>query len=276
MKKFQRIIAFSVIIASFTAASLCVAAEKKVFRVGMECASAPYNWSQPDPGEGTVQIAGSSEYAYGYDIIIAQKLADAMGVELEVHKIEWEGLPPAVVSGKIDAAMSAMSITEQRKLTVDFTLPYYYANVVGVVRRNSPQAKATCVADLRGSKATSQINTIWYDKVDQIPDVKKLPPLADFPSLFVALKSGKCDVVIVDEPCAMGGEYANPELMMLDLPADKGFKASREDVEIGIAVQKGNTELVEAMNKVLGKMTDADFKAIMEEAIKRQPLTQVN
>lgn len=75
---------------------------KKVLKVGMECAYAPYNWSQPSADGGAVKIAGSNEYAYGYDVMIAKKLADSMGADLEIHKIEWDGLAPAVVSGKVD------------------------------------------------------------------------------------------------------------------------------------------------------------------------------
>jgi len=60
----------------------------------------------------------------------------------------------------------------------------------------------------------------------------------------------------------------------LNFEEEKGFKTSREDVEIGIAVKKGNTELVKAMDAVLEKMTAADFDKMMDEAIKKQPLAQ--
>ena len=249
-------------------------APKKVLKVGMECAYAPYNWSQTTAEGGAVKIAGSNEYAYGYDVIIAKKLADSMGATLEVHKIEWDGLPPAVVSGKIDAAIAGMSITAKRKETVDFTKPYYYANVVALVKKDSAQAKAKSVADLKGSVATSQLNTIWYDQIDQVPDVKKLPAIDTVPGMIVALKSGKCNLIVTDIPTAKAAAFANPELVMVEFPEGKGFKTSREDVEIGVAVKKGNKELVDAMNKVLGNMTDADFSKIMDEAIKKQPLAK--
>lgn len=249
-------------------------APKKVLKVGMECAYAPYNWSQPKADGGAIKIAGSSEYAYGYDVIMAKKLADSMGAELEIHKIEWDGLPPAVVSGKIDAAVAGMSITAKRKETVDFTLPYYFANVVALVKKDTPQAKATSVAELKGATATSQLNTIWYDQIDQVPEVNKLPAIDTVPGMIVALKSGKCNLVVTDIPTAKAAAFANPELMMLEFAPDKGFKTSREDVEIGIAVKKGNKELLDAMNKVLSTMKPEDFNKIMDEAIKKQPLAQ--
>ena len=189
-----------------------------------------------------------------------------MGAELEIQKIEWDGLAPAVVSGKIDAAIAGMSITSERKQSVDFTKPYYYANVVALVRKDTPQAKATSVEELRGATATSQLNTIWYDQIDQVPEVNKL--------MIVALTSGKCNLIVTDIPTAKAAAYANPELTVLQFPEDKGFKTSKEDVEIGIAIKKGNKELKDAMDAVLGKMTPADFDKMMDEAIQKQPLAK--
>ncbi len=279
LKKFLKAAVCGAMIAALAVTAGCgdsgkKADGKKVLKVGMECAYAPYNWSQTSAEGGAVKIEGSSEYAYGYDVIIAKKLADSMGAELQIHKIEWDGLAPAVVSGKIDAAIAGMSITSKRKETVDFTKPYYYANVVALVRKDSPQAQAKSVADLKGSVATSQLNTIWYDQIDQVPEVTKLPAIDTVPGMVVALKSGKCNLIVTDIPTAKAAAYANPELAMVTFPEGKGFKTSREDVEIGIAVKKGNKELVDAMNKVLGGMTEADFNKIMDEAIKKQPLVK--
>ena len=247
---------------------------KKVLKVAMECAYAPYNWSQTSAEGGAVKIAGTNEYAYGYDVIMAKKLADSMGAVLEIHKIEWDGLAPAVVSGKVDAAIAGMSITSERKQAVDFTKPYYYATVVALVKKDSPQAQAKSVADLKGSIATSQLNTIWYDQIDQVPNVTKLPAIDNVPGMIVALKSGKCNLIVTDIPTAKAAAFANKDLVMVTFPEDKGFKTSREDVEIGVAIKKGNKELAEAMNKVLENMTEADFNKIMDEAIKKQPLAK--
>ena len=250
------------------------ASDKKVLKVGMECAYAPYNWSQNSADGGAVKIAGSNEYAYGYDVMMAKKLADSMGAELEIQKIEWDGLAPAVVSGKIDAAIAGMSITSERKQSVDFTKPYYYANVVALVRKDTPQAKATSVEELRGATATSQLNTIWYDQIDQVPEVNKLPAIDNVPGMIVVLPSGKCNLIVTDIPTAKAAAFANPELTVLQFPEDKGFKTSKEDVEIGIAIKKGNKELKDAMDAVLGKMTPADFDKMMDEAIQKQPLAK--
>ena len=247
-------------------------ADKKVLKVGMECGYAPYNWTQTDNANGAVKIAGSDAYAYGYDVIVAKKLAESMGAELEIHKIEWDGLAPAVASGKIDAAIAGMSITSKRKESVDFTSPYYYASVVALTKVDGPFGKAKDINDLKGAVATSQLNTIWYDLIGQIPEAKIQPAIDNVPGMIVALTSGKVEVLVLDRPTAMAAAFAKPGLVMLDFKDAKGFEASKEDVEIGIAVKKGNEELVKQMNSVLDKMTDADRDKIMEEAIKSQPL----
>lgn len=277
LRKFALCTVAGVMAASMIFAAGCggdKASDKKVLKVGMECAYAPYNWSQNSADGGAVKIAGSNEYAYGYDVMMAKKLADSMGAELEIQKIEWDGLAPAVVSGKIDAAIAGMSITSERKQSVDFTKPYYYANVVALVRKDTPQAKATSVEELRGATATSQLNTIWYDQIDQVPEVNKLPAIDNVPGMIVALTSGKCNLIVTDIPTAKAAAFANPELTVLQFPEDKGFKTSKEDVEIGIAIKKGNKELKDAMDAVLGKMTPADFDKMMDEAIQKQPLAK--
>lgn len=107
-----------------------------------------------------------------------------------------------------------------------------------------------------------------------MPEVNKLPAIDTVPGMIVALQSGKCNLIVTDIPTAKAAAYANPDLVMVNFPEDKGFKTSREDVEIGAAIKKGNKELADAMNKVLGSMTEEDFSKIMDEAIKKQPLAK--
>ena len=84
---------------------------RKVLRVGMECAYAPYNWAQADASNGAVPISGSSEFAYGYDVMMAKFLAEKLGYELEIYQIDWDSLPVALQSNKIDCVIAGQSIT---------------------------------------------------------------------------------------------------------------------------------------------------------------------
>lgn len=252
------------------------AKDSNVFKVGMECGYAPYNWSQTTDENNAVKIAGTSEYASGYDVMVAQKIADDMGKKLEIHKIDWNGLAPAVKSGKIDAVLAGMSITNKRKTSVDFSLPYYYASVVTMTTKDSKYANAKGLSDLKGAKATSQMNTIWYTKmVDQIPEVQKLPAISTVPGMVVALTSGKVDLLVADLPAAMAAQASNPKIVILNFTGQKdNYEFNNEDVEIGAAIKKGNKELADSINKTLKNMTQEDFNKIMKKAIEIQPMAE--
>lgn len=251
------------------------AADAKVLKVGMECGYAPFNWTQTTADNGAVKIAGSQEYAMGYDVMIAKKIAESMGYQLEIHKIEWDGLAPAVNAGKIDAAIAGMSITSKRKETVDFSSVYYNADVVALTKKNSPYAAAKNISDLKGAVATSQLNTIWYDLLKQIPDAKIQPAIDNVPGMIVALTSGKVEVLATDKPTAMAAAFSNPDLVLLDFKDGQGFKAEREEIEMGIAVAKGKSgELLTKINAALATLTEDDRNKLMEEAIKKQPLAK--
>ena len=243
--------------------------------VAMECAYAPYNWTQGDDSNGAVQIKDSKDYANGYDVMMAKKIADALGMDLEIVKSDWDSLVPAVQSGTVDCVIAGQSITSERLQSVDFSEPYYYASIVAVTKKDSKYASATGVQDLAGATVTSQLNTIWYDNcLPQIPDANILAAQESAPAMLMALESGKADLVVTDQPTAMAATVAYPDMVMLDFSqGDDDFKVSDEDVNIGISIKKGNTELKDKINGVLDTMTPEDFKELMNEAISIQPLS---
>ncbi|MDD7409095.1 MAG: transporter substrate-binding domain-containing protein [Anaerovoracaceae bacterium] len=246
----------------------------KVLRVGMECGYAPYNWTQSDDSNGAVKIHGTNDYANGYDVMMAKKLAEGLGYTVDVYKIDWDSLPVALQSGKIDCVIAGQSITKEREKTVDFTNPYYYATIVGLVKKDSKYAGAQGLADLKGVTASSQINTVWYDKMlPQIEDANIKPAFESVPNMLVALESGSIDYVCTDRPTAMAACVSYPDMQMLEFTGDDNFKASEEDINIGISVQKGNTTLRDQLNTQLAKLTKDDFNKTMEDAISVQPLS---
>ena len=256
--------------------TLVKADEKKTLKVAMECGYAPYNWTQPDDSNGAVQISGSSDYAYGYDVMMAKHICEELGYDLEIVKLDWDSLVPAVQSGKVDCVIAGQSITKERQEMVDFTSPYYYASIITLVKGDGDYADAASVEDLKGVTCTSQQNTIWYDScLPQIPDADIFPAQESAPAMLVALESGKCDAVVTDMPTGKAACIAYPDLKLLDFTGTDGeFQVSDEDINIGISVQKGNTELLDALNSVLDKMTEDDFTEMMDEAISVQPLSE--
>ena len=263
--------------AETTAAGAAEAAkdgEKKVLKVAMECAYAPYNWTQPDDSNGAVPIADSNEYAYGYDVMMAKKICEELGYDLQIVRLDWDSLIPALQSGQADCVIAGQSITQERLQAVDFSEPYYYATIVTLVKKDSNYADATSVADLAGATCTSQQSTIWYQNcLPQIPDANILAATASAPDMLMSLNAGKCDLVVTDQPTGKGALVAYPDFKMLEFGGgDKDFQVSDEDINIGISMKKGNTELKEAIDSVLTKMTKDDFSAMMDEAISVQPL----
>ena len=146
--------------------------EDGVFTVGMECAYAPYNWTQMDDSNGAVPISNvPGAYANGYDVMIAKQIAEANGWELEIVSSAWDSLCPAVQSGTMDANIAGQSMTADRMAQVDMAGPYYYATIVCLTTKDSAYASATSIADLAGGTCTSQSGTIWYDSC--LPQIEK-------------------------------------------------------------------------------------------------------
>ena len=244
-------------------------------KVAMECGYAPYNWTQTTDANGAVKISGSTEYAYGYDVMMAKLIAEKLGKDLEIVKLDWDSLVPAVQSGTVDCVIAGQSITSDRLQMVDFTTPYYYASIVCLVNEGSKYEGAKGVGDLKGAVCTSQQNTVWYDVcLPQIENANILPAQESAPAMLVALSAGRVDLICTDMPTAQAALVAYPSFRLLDFTnSDDNFVVSQEEINIGISVSKNNPELTAAINEVLATLTVDDFNAMMDEAISVQPLS---
>ena len=143
-----------------------------------------------------------------------------------------------------------------------------------MTKQNSKYANATSLADLAGAKCTSQLGTIWYDTcLPQINGALIQTAQETAPSMLMALETGAVDFICTDMPTAQGALIAYSDLKILDLP-ENAFKVDEGDINIGISVKKGNTELKDKINSALAGMTADDFNKIMNEATKIQPLSK--
>lgn len=245
---------------------------KEPLRVGMECDYAPFNWTQANDENGGYPI-GNGEFAGGYDVEIAKKIADSMDRELVIVKTIWDGLPPAATSGKIDMIIAGMSPTEVRKETLDFSDAYYVSEYVMVVKKDGEFANATSIEDFDNTKISAQLGTFNYDLVDQVPNVQKQQALETFSALIVALDSGKIDGYIAEIPAAKSAVSANPSLTYVEFPEGSGFEYEMEDASVAVGVKKGNEELVEAVNKALSEISEETRQSLMLDALENQPLS---
>ena len=249
--------------------------EDGVLTIAMECAYAPYNWTQYDDSNGAVPISGTDgEYANGYDVMIAKRLCEANGWELEVVRTDWDSLVPGVQSGIYDAVIAGQSMTAERMQQVDFAGPYFYASIVCLTRADSPYANAAGLKDLAGGRCTAQIATIWYDSMlPQIPDAAIQTAAETAPAMLMALETGAVDFVCTDMPTALGACAAYSDMVLLDFTgSEDNFDADEGEINIGVSLMKGNTVLKDAIDSVLGKMTADDFNTLMDQAIAVQPL----
>ncbi len=253
--------------------------EDGVLTVGMECAYAPYNWMQMDDSNGAVPISNvPGSYANGYDVIIAKRICEAYGWELEIVSSAWDSLTPAVQSGTMDANIAGQSMTAARMAEVDMAGPYYYATIVCVTTKDSEYASAKSIADLAGGTCTAQSGTIWYDScLPQIENANIQAPAETAPAMIMQLQTGTVDFICTDMPTAMGAVSKDDNLVILNFSGTDGdFQFATEEeraenVNIGMAVQKGNTALKDAMDRVLGALNEDQFNALMDQAIAVQP-----
>ncbi len=262
-----------------TDTSKIIGLEDGVLTVGMECAYAPYNWTQTDDSNGAVPISNvPGSYANGYDVMIAKRICDTYGWKLEIVSSAWDSLTPAVQSKTMDANIAGQSMTADRMAEVNMAGPYYYATIVCVTTKDSQYANAKSIADLAGGKCTAQSGTIWYDScLPQIENAQLIAPAETAPAMLMQLQSKTVDFVCTDMPTAMGAVAKDDNLVILDFSGTDGdfrFASEQEraeNVNIGISVLKGNQELTDAVNRALSILTVDHFNALMDYAIAIQP-----
>lgn len=253
---------------------------KGVLRVGMECAYAPFNWTQETEevsnGEKAVPIYGTNYYAYGYDVMMAQKIADALGWELEIHKVEWDSIGLAMDSGQYDCIIAGMGKTPEREASYAFTEPYYYRDNCVTVKKGSGLEDIKKLSDFAGKNVTvtTQLGTGWVNLVDQIPDVTLGANYETTAECFMAISNGVADVALIDLPTSESAAMTNDDLVVITLDENDTFDDPSGMTNVCIATRKDDTEFRDTLQSVLDSLGWNDKAAMdemMAEAIKVQP-----
>ena len=178
-----------------------------VFKVGMECAYDPFNWTQSNDSNCAYPIANvSGKYANGYDVQIARQVADSLNMKLEIYQYEWDALLPAVQSGAITAIVAGMSPTEERLKEIDFSSIYYQSNLVVITRKESRLLEFNSLSELdqAGVKIAAQPGTFHLDALKaQTHNLTVVDNLKDFVDMRIALEAGTIDGYIAEEPTAL-------------------------------------------------------------------------
>jgi polar amino acid transport system substrate-binding protein len=232
MKK--RIISIVLVMVMVTVAFAgCKKKDDNKLIVGTEAGFAPYEYMEGDK-------------VVGIDMDIAQAIADSMGKELEIKNMDFDGALLAVEKGTVDFVAAGVSVDAERQKRMDFSIDYVDSTEVVVVNAATPGVAS--VEDLTDKVIGVQqgnIADIWVDENIQAKEVKRY---TKFAQAAEDLKNGKIDCIVMDQYPAEDLVASNPELSVLDgtLFQDK----------YAIAVQKGNKELLDKINKVIQELKD--------------------
>ena len=217
----------------------------KVYVVGTDAAYAPFE-SQNEKGE-----------IVGFDIDVVKAVAKNAGIEVKFLNTPWEGIFNSVAQGDRDLLVSAITITPERKQTLDFSEPYFDAQQLIAVRSDS---KITKFEDLKHLKVGVQNGTTGDEVITKLQG-KSTPNVKRFESTPLALKemeSGGVDAVVADNGVVVHYVNNNPDSKFKTL-TDSSFASE----QYGIAVKKGNAELLEKINKgVAGIKADGTYNQI--------------
>lgn len=226
--------------------------EKGKLVVGMSADYAPYEFHYID--ENGKDVIG------GFDVDIANEIADAIGVELVIQEMDFDALVSALPAGKVDVVISGMNPTEERAKVVDFS-DIYYNSQHGILVRTEDADKYKTFADLEGAKVGAQLGSTQEQIAKaEIPNAD-LQLLANVNNLILELKSGKVDAIVMEKPVAEMAVKNNPDLAV----GEPTYEEKTGGNAVGVA--KNNPELLAKINEVIkelnetGKMDEYIVKA---------------
>ena len=210
--------------------------------VGMSADYAPYEFHYID--ENGKDVIG------GFDVDIANEIANKIGVNLVIQEMDFDALVSALPAGKVDLVISGMNTTEERAKVVDFS-EVYYNSKHGILVRAEDADKYQTFADLEGAKVGVQLGST-QEKIakTEIPNVN-LQQLSNINNLILELKAGKVDAIVMEKPVAEMAVKSNPELAV----GKPIYEEQTGGNAVGIA--KNNPQLLAKVNEVITELNES-------------------
>lgn len=277
MKKALSLVAVAPIVASLAGCGGSL--ETGVFTVGLECAYAPFNWTATTASDTSVTIANSgflgigASLCDGYDVQVAQHIADELGYELRIRQISWDGLIPALEAQTIDAIIAGMTDTPERRESVSFTAPYYASELVMLVRQDGTFVDAATIADFAGANLAAQLGTVQQDLLEDLAGDNGYSvntPYETYPAALQALLTASIglDGVLAERPIAVEMLAAYPdELSLVEFYLDETTYDPDWLITVSVALRQSDTELLADIDAVLADLTETTRLEWMEAAI---------
>ena len=248
-----------------------VQAANPVLKIGMEANYPPYNWTQTTDENGAIPIDDSKQFANGYDVQIAKIIGKKLHRKVVVEKTEWDGLLPALTSGKIDLIIAGMTPTADRRKAINFSEPYRKSTFVVITNKDSKYANAKSLSDFKNAKITAQQGTLHYDLIKQLKGAKREPAMRSFSAMRQSLQSGTIDGYVAEDIEYQSYKTVNPNIVAINLSKMSDFKVAKDDSITSIGVKKGNTKLLSEVNQVLAGISQKKRDQLMATAVKEQP-----
>ena len=223
--------------------------EKDTLVLGTSADFAPYEYHKMIDGKDTI---------LGFDVALARQIAEDMGKELVIKDMEFGDLITELNNGTVDLLAAGLSPTEERKQQVDFSEPYYFGEQSIIIREEDAD-KYKSADDFEGASIAAQVDSIQEGIVKEQFPKANLVSLPKLPDEIMSLTTGKVDGVVVEVAVAEGFIAQNPGLMIADIEVPYDATGSC------IAVKKGNTELLEQINKTIAEVKE---NGKMDEIIK--------
>jgi polar amino acid transport system substrate-binding protein len=198
-----------------------------------------------------MEMVDENKEIVGFDIDLMKEVAKAGGFTVEFENTAWEGIFAGLATGEYDAVMSSVTITEERKETMDFSVPYINAGQVLIVPQDT--SGVTTLEDLKGKSVGAQIGTTGSFEIEKVEGVE-LKTYDEIGLAFEDMANRRIDAVVADTPVAADFALMNPNYK------DR-FKIVGEQFTeefYGVAVNKGNTKVLDAINKGLNAVVDTE------------------
>ena len=218
--------------------------------VGTSADYAPFEFHTKIDGEDTI---------VGFDIAIAQKIADSLGVELEVVDMAFDSLLISLDNGDFDMVLASLGATEERKKAVDFSEPYHQSTHLVVVRAEDAD-KYTTAESLKGQPVAAQKGATLVPEAEKVAGAENVVQLVKVNDMVTELLNGKVEAIVLDSVIANGYEAVNDELVAVDI----GLEPT-SDGEC-IACKKGDTDLVGYVNEIIAGISEEEIDQMLLDA----------